>query len=359
MPRLIDVARAAGVSPSTASRALTRPELVRRTVVARVRQAAEQLGYVPNHVARSLRRQESKILGLVVPDNTNPFFAEVARGIEAACFRAGYTLILGNSDRSLEKEAAQARVLVEKRVDGVLLFNTSDHSAPTIAWLLARGMPVVLLERRSPGPAVDCVLSDNVGGVRAALEHLAAQGHRRIACLVGDVQAAHYAERLAAYLATVRELGLAAAPELVRTGLVTYADGQQAALALLRGPLPPTALFCTTDTLAIGALRGAALAGARVPDDLAVVGYGDIELAAYTQPPLTSVAQDKQRVGELAVQVLLRRLAQRAQGEAWQPEVIVVPTRLVVRESSGAAPPGRTHESSGRPGPGGEGRASG
>lgn len=116
---------------------------------------------------------------------------------------------------------------------------------------------------------------------------------------------------------------------------------------------PPTALFCATDTLAIGALRGAVLAGARVPDDLAVVGYGDIELAAYTQPPLTSVAQDKPRVGELAVQVLLRRLAQRAQGEAWQPEVIVVPTRLVVRESSGAAPPSQAELLCARPGPGG------
>ncbi|MCL6553900.1 MAG: LacI family transcriptional regulator [Firmicutes bacterium] len=345
MPGLAEVARAAGVSPSTASRALTRPELVRRAVVARVRQAAEQLGYVPNHVARSLRRQESRTLGLLVPDNTNPFFAEVARGIEAACFRAGYTLLLGNSDRSLEKEAAQARVFVEKRVDGVLFFTTSDHSAPTIAWLLERGVPVVLLERRSPGPAVDCVVSDNAGGVRAAIAHLAEQGHRRIACLVGDLHASQYAERLAAYERAVRELGLAAAPELVRAGLITYADGQQAALALLRGPAPPTALFCATDTLAIGALRGARLAGRRVPDEVAVAGYGDIELAAYTQPPLTSVAQDKQRVGELAVQVLLRRLAQRAQGQPWQPEVLVVPARLVVRESSspplpaGAPPP--------------------
>src|SRR5687767_8003818 len=151
MASLTDVARAAGVSTSTASRALTRPEMVRPEVVERIREIAERLGYTANPFARSLRLQASKTVGLIVPDNTNPFFAEVARGIEAACFRAGYTLILCNSDRSLEKEAAQAAVLSEKRVDGVLMFNTRDGSAGTVSWLQERGLPVVLLERRSPG----------------------------------------------------------------------------------------------------------------------------------------------------------------------------------------------------------------
>src|SRR5688572_20658834 len=161
MASLADVARVAGVSTSTASRALSRPEMVRAGVVERVRSAASDLGYTANPFARSLRLQASETLGLIVPDSTNPFFAEVARGIEAACFRAGYTLILCNSDRSLEKEAAQAAVLSEQRVAGVLLFNTSDQSASTIEVLQARGVAVVLVERRSPGPSVDCVVSDN------------------------------------------------------------------------------------------------------------------------------------------------------------------------------------------------------
>lgn len=337
MAALIDVARRAGVSPSTASRALNRPELVSREVVARVRAIAEELGYAPNPFARSLRVQDSRTLGLIVPDSTNPFFAEVAKGIEAACFGAGYTLVLCNSERSLAKEAAQARVLYEKRVDGVLMFNASDASAATIEWLGARDLPVVLLERRPAGPAVDCVVSDNAGGVRAAIEHLAALGHRRIGCLMGDLETSHYIERLAAFRAAVAELRLDADPSLVRSDLITFADGQWAAAALLKDGAPPSALFCATDTLAIGAIRGAGLAGWRVPEDLAVVGYGDTEIASYTRPSITAVAQDKLTVGTAAVQILLRRIAQRAAGTRPRPRVKLVPTRLMVRESSGRA----------------------
>jgi LacI family transcriptional regulator len=358
---LADVARAAGVSVSTASRALSRPEMIGEEAVARVRAAATTLGYVPNPFARSLRVQRSKTLGVIVPDSTNPFFAEVARGIEEACFRAGYTLILCNSDRSLEKERRQAQVLVEKRVDGVLLFNTADASAATIAWLLAQRVPVVLVERPSPSLAlaVDCVLSDNAGGVRLALEHLAELGHRRLACLAGPLDAAHYAERVTAFRAIAAELELHHPGEgeagLVRAGLTTYADGERAAAELLTTATPPTALFCTTDTLAIGAVRGAAACGKTVPAEVSVIGYGGTEITAYTQPPLTCVVQEKLAVGARAVAALLERLSER-HGPGAQPELPaqlqqerqeplaararrqIVPTRLVVREST-ARPP--------------------
>jgi LacI family transcriptional regulator len=337
---LAEVARRAGVSASTASRALNRPEMVSDAVVARVRRVADELGYAPNPFARSLRLQDSRTLGLIVPDNTNPFFAESAKCLEAACFAAGYTLILCNTDRSLEKEAAQARVLYDKRVDGVLMFNTSDRSAATIEWLLERSLPVVLLERRSPGPPVDCVISDNAAGVRAALEHLVGLGHRRIACLLGEPHVSHYAERRAAYDAAVPSLGLIAGPEYVRDGLVSYADGQWAAAALLRLDEPPTALFCANDTLAIGAIRGAELAGRRVPEDLALVGYGDTTIASYTRPSLTSVRQDRAEVGERAVRQVLARIAQRSKGARARPRVQIVPTQLVVRESSQSAAAG-------------------
>jgi LacI family transcriptional regulator len=298
--------------------------------------------------------RQSKTLGVIVPDSTNPFFAEVARGIEAACFRAGYTLILCNSDRSLEKEAAQAQALAEKRVDGVLLFSTSDASAATIGWLSEQRVPVVLVERPSPvlpsGGGVDCVLSDNAGGVRAALEHLARLGHRRVACLAGGLDAAHYAQRVAAFRAVAPALGFdhpgPGETGLVRAGLTTYADGQRAAAELLSSAAPPTALFCATDTLAIGAVRGAALCGKAVPADVSVVGYGGTEITAYTQPPLTCVVQEKLAVGTRAVAALLERLSERharraRAGEglaAGAPRQIVVPARLVVRESTARGP---------------------
>jgi LacI family transcriptional regulator len=338
---LADVARSVGVSESTASRALNRPELVRSEVVERVREAAERLGYVPNPFARSLRVQDSKTLGLIIPDSTNPFFAEVAKGIEEACFRVGYTLILGNSDRSLEKEAAQALVLYEKRVDGVLLFNTNDASAGTMQWLLERSLPVVLVERRSPGPPVDAVVSDNRAAMRAAIRHLVDLGRRGIAFLVGDVTASHYAERLSAYQDLVAQLGLTTDDGLIVANVVSYADGQAAAQALARLPKPPTALLCATDTLAIGALRGLAEIGRRVPDDVAVVGYGDTEISAYTTPSLTTVGQQKHLVGATAVDILLRRLTAR-RGEALPPLTRVIPTTLVIREST--AGPGGAEE---------------
>lgn len=355
MPSLADIARAAGVSTSTASRALSRPQMVTPVVVERVRRLASELGYSANPFARSLRMQQSKTLGLIVPDSTNPFFAEVARGIEAACYRAGYTLILCNSDRSLEKEAAQARVLAGKRVDGVLLFSISDASAGTIEWLRTRGTPVVLVERRPPvwraadgssvvrgrRLAVDCIVSDNRSGVRQALEHLAALGHRRIACLAGEPAASHYAERIAAYRHAATALGLVTDAALVQTGLVTYADGQAAARDMLAKAPPPTALFCTTDTLAIGALRGIHAAGKRVPEDMAVIGYGNTELTAYTEPPLTSVGQERLAVGARAVRILLRRLAPAPEATplaALKPQTCVIPTRLVVRASTTGIP---------------------
>lgn len=341
MVALADVARSAGVSEATASRALNRPEMVRSEVVERVREAAGRLGYVPNPFARSLRVQGSKTIGLIIPDNTNPFFAEVAKGIEAACFEAGYTLILANSDRSLEKEAAQAQVLYEQRVDGVLLFNTNDASAETMQRLLDRSLPVVLVERRSPGPPVDAVLSDNRTSIRVAIEHLVDLGRRRIAFLVGDVTASHYAERLSAYQETIAELGLHAGGDLVHTNVVSYAEGQAAAEVLARSARPPTALLCATDTLAIGALRGLATMGLKVPEDIAVIGYGDTEISAYTTPSLTTVGQQKHLVGATAVEILLHRLHAR-RGEAPPPRTRVIPTTLVIREST--AGPGGAEE---------------
>ncbi|MBV9171534.1 MAG: LacI family DNA-binding transcriptional regulator [Chloroflexi bacterium] len=335
MATLADVARAVGIAPSTASRALNRPELVRPEVVERVHAAAERLGYAPNPFARSLRWRDSRTLGLIVPDNTNPFFAEVARGIEEACFRAGYTLMLCNSDQSLEKEAAQARALYGKRVDGVLMFNASDASAATIKWLIERDVPVVLVERRLAVRGADCVISDNRNGVREAMIHLKDSGHRRIACLLRDPGVSHYRERLEAYIAAGRELQLEDLRDLVRTGLSTYADGQWAATELLTGDNPPSALLCLSDTLALGALRGATLARRRVPQDVAVVGFGNTEMSAYTQPPLTSVGQERLAVGSAAVRLLLERIKKPfSASRTPRSRIRIIPTRLVVRESS-------------------------
>jgi LacI family transcriptional regulator len=335
-PGLAEVARESGVSVSTASRALNRPEMVSPEVVGRIREIAKRLGYAPNPFARSLRLQASKTIGLIVPDNTNPFFAEVAKGVEAACFRAGYTLVLCNSDRSHHKEADQARVLLDNRVDGVLIFTVDDASVPAISWLRDHAVPVVVMERHIPGLEVDCVVSDNAGGVCAALQHLAALGHQRVAMLCGDPAAAHYAERLATFQQCAADLSLDAPPHWIRTKLNSFADGQNDAIELLSAADRPSAIFCATDTLAIGAIRAAARCGLRVPGELSVIGFGDIEVASYVQPPLTTVAQQKFVAGDLAVRLLLRRIRRRGSDRP-PPSTNVIVTQLIVRESTGPA----------------------
>jgi LacI family transcriptional regulator len=280
---------------------------------------------------------------LIVPDNTNPYFAEVARGIEEACFRAGYTLFLCNSDQSLEKEAAQARVLYDKRVDGVLLFNASDASIATVQWLLQREVPVVIVERRLSARGVDCVISDNRDGVRQAMQYLAGLGHRRIACLLREADVSHYAERLAAYKTCIAELGLARDPALIRIGVSSHADGQWAAGELLNGADPPSALFCFSDTIALGALRGAVLAGRCVPRDVAVVGFGNTAVSGFTEPPLTTVAQERLAVGSMAVRFLLQRIKSPA-ARLTRARTRVIPTRLVVRESTALVGPHSAEE---------------
>jgi DNA-binding LacI/PurR family transcriptional regulator len=206
---------------------------------------------------------------------------------------------------------------------------------------------LVLVERRPVGPDLDSVISDNRGGVRSAVEHLASLGHRRIGCLVADLGATHYADRLAAYREAVALRGLDVDESLIRSGLVTYADGLSGARELLGIARPPTALFCMSDTLAIGALRGVVVAGKRIPDDVSVVGFGSTEITGFTNPPLTSVGQQRIAVGAMAVRVLLRQRPPRSAPERPgaernalarpKPEAHVVPTQLVVRESTGAA----------------------
>ena len=225
----------------------------------------------------------------------------------------------------------------------MLLFSAADASAGTVAWLQARGVPVVLVERRPPGLGVARGLCPErqPGGTRQAVEHLFAQGYRRLACLAGPLGSGHYAERVGAFREALAGLGLPAAERLVQPGLLTFADGQRGAEDLLAGPHPPDALLCTTDTLAIGALRGAAVAGREVPREVGVVGFGNTEITAYTQPPLTSVGQQRLAVGARAVRVLLRRRPEpRGPGHpdaTGGARTYVFSTRLVVRQSTARA----------------------
>ena len=328
-----DVASLAGVAVGTVSNVLNHPDLVRPLTRARVEAAMEQLGFIPNGSARQLRAGRSRCLGLVVLDVTNPFFTEVARGVEDYAQAAGYAVILCNSDEADDKERRYLRVLEEQRVRGILI--TPVHGrAPELRRIRERGTPVVLLDR--PGSAGQCsVAVDDRRGGEIAVSHLLGLGHRRIALVNGPVAIRQCADRRRGALRAVERAGLDPAAVLteVTVPAMNARAGAAAADELLGGGPKPTAVFCTNDMLALGLLRRLGQAGVTVPGDLAVVGYDDIEFAADAAVPLTSVRQPKYQLGRAAAELLLDEADRPDQHEHRR---FVFKPELVARASSGA-----------------------
>jgi len=341
-----DVATLAGVAVGTVSNVLNHPDLVRPQTRARVEAAMEQLGFIPNASARQLRAGRSRCLGLVVLDVTNPFFTEVARGVEDYAQAESYAVILCNSDEAEDKERQYLRVLEEQRVRGILI--TPVHGrAPTIKGIRDRGTPVVLLDR--PGPAGHCsVAVDDRRGGELAVAHLLALGHRRIALVNGPLAIRQCADRRRGAYEAVRKAGLDPAEVLQEVPVPAMntrcgadaADQLRAAAAgtgaasPIPGPLA-TAAFCTNDLLALGLLRRLTQLGAQVPGDIAIVGYDDIDFAADSAVPLTSVRQPKYQLGQAAAELLLEEADRPAQHEHRR---IVFTPELIVRASSEPEP---------------------
>ncbi|MGY1692712.1 LacI family DNA-binding transcriptional regulator [Geodermatophilus sp. SYSU D01105] len=324
-----DVAGRAGVSVGTVSNVLNRPELVSAATRGRVLDAIAELGFVRNESARQLRAGSSRTVGLVVLDIANPFFTDVARGVEDVVNAAGLALILCNSDDRPDKEAAHLAVLAEQRVQGVLITPTAEPT-PELAALRGRGVPVVLVDRRAPDTDQCAVATDDVLGGRLAAGHLLECGHRRIAFVGGHSGLPQVHERHSGVAAAV-----GAAPDAELTVLspeeLTVAGGREAAAEVLALPAAdrPTAVVCANDLLALGVLQEMVRAGVRVPDEFAIVGYDDIEFAAAAAVPLTSVRKPRQLLGRRAAELLLdeARAGHRHEQPVFEPE-------LVVRESS-------------------------
>jgi LacI family transcriptional regulator len=302
-----EVASLAGVAVGTVSNVLNHPDLVRPLTRARVEAAMEELGFIPNGSARQLRAGRSRCLGLVVLDVTNPFFTEVARGVEDYAQAAGYVVILCNSDEAEDKERRYLRVLEEQRVRGILI--TPVHGrAPELRRIRDRGTPVVLLDR--PGSSGQCsVAVDDRRGGEIAVAHLLGLGHRRIALVNGPTAIRQCADRRHGAYRAVEKAGLDPAVVLIEVPVAAMnaQAGGVAGDGLLgmSGGERPTAVFCTNDMLALGVLRRLSQAGVTVPGDLAVVGYDDIDFAADAAVPLTSVRQPKYQLGRAAAELLL------------------------------------------------------
>ena len=329
MVTIHDVAERAGVSATTVSHVINQTRRVSPELRQRVLDALDALGYQPNALARSLRRKQTFTIGLVIPDNANPFFAEMARGIEDEAFNSNYSVILCNSDGRIERESAALDVLLKRQVDGIILAPAGE-SASTVNMLNQRGTALVVIDRELPGSMADCVLADHQAGARTAVEHLINLGHRRIGCISGPGELAPSAARVDGYRTALRAAGLRADPALLYPGNFSDHSGHQGAQVLLALPDPPTAIFACNDLMAIGVIAAAAEHGIRVPEDLSVVGFDDIHLAAFFNPPLTSVAQPKYELGKVATALLVERLRDRS----LPPRRCVLQNRLMLRRST-------------------------
>jgi len=336
MPTMKDVAQAAGVSVTTVSHVINETRYVSKDLRARVLQAMEELSYHPNILARSLRQGITHTIGLIVPDNSNPFFAEIARVAETVGFENDYSVILCNSDKNVERESAYINVLIAKQVDGVI-FIAAGSEQQHLRELAAQGIPVVVADRDVPQGLADVVLVNHEQGGYDATQHLISLGHRRIACISGPSPITPSADRVRGYCRALREAGIPMEEELVVRCSESYLGGETAMARLLRLDRRPTAVCTYNDITAIGALRASRNAGLEVPGDLSIVGFDDIPLASAVVPALTTVAQPIADLATVATELLIARIQHSAEFAPGQR--IVLDTNLVVRESS--APPRR------------------
>lgn len=330
-----DIARAAGVSHSTVSRALNNSPLVSQATRERIWRLAQAMGYSPNAGARGLVMRRTCTVGVVVTTIADPWAAEVVEGIEEVAYDHGYSVILAASQDDPEREVSAVETLRSQRVDAVIV-TSSRVGALHQKRLGAAGVPVILLNSHSQQltPQTFSVRVDDVHGGRLATEHLLALGHRRIAHVAGPVGHSTTADRLAGYRMALAGANIPFDPALVCAGTGRPPGGEQALAQLLALPERPTAVFCYNDMTAIGLLRAARLAGVNVPHDLAVVGFDDIPFAAYVAPSLTTIAQPKLEMGQRAMKMALALMANSAE----HVSNIVLEGRLVVRESTGPCP---------------------
>lgn len=329
MTNIRDVATRAGVSTSTVSRFL-RGESIKSE--AAVRAAVAALDYVPAPAARSLRSGRHNVIGVVVPDISNPFFAACVRGVEAACRSASYGLALYDTDEDPELEA-QVLQSLRGRLDGVVL--TPATSKGDILRELIGPVPVVLLDRELDGAELDCVLVDNVGGAASAAHHLLELGHLAIGEIAGPLHTTPGSERHLGFTGALEQAGVEVPASYSVVADFRESGGYQAMLTLLALPSPPTAVFSANNLQTIGALKALRDMGVRVPEEISIIGFDDLDLAPLLRPALSAVARPMYEQGTLAARLLFARLRQ----ERATCQRIVLQTSLVKRDSCAAPPP--------------------
>ena len=323
------VAEVAAVSTATVSRVINGTAPVSDDVRQRVEQAIERLGYSRNALARSLRRESTGTIGLVVSSILNPFFTELARAAEDVANENGFYVIVGNADESPEKEARYLKALLEKRVDGLLL-NPATNDAPYIRDIVARGVPVVLIDRSVQGVQAPLVRASGREAIQDLVQHLVSLGHRRLGMISGPRSLRNGRERYEAFTRSLAARGLSVDPQLIAFGDFERESGAKAMEELLARERPPSVVFVANGRMTLGAMEVIRAHGLRIPDDIGIASFDDDPWFSLLDPPLTAIEQPTAALGRAAARLLLDRIARRRDSK-----MPTLKAQLIVRRSCG------------------------
>ncbi len=327
-PTIKDVANLAGVHPSTVSRVINNDSRISEKTKNKVLLIIKKLGYTPNAIARGLKTKRTNTLGMLIPDITNPFFAEIARGVEDAANKNNFNVILCNTDDKLKKERTYLEILRGKRVDGLIL-GTAHIRDKSILELEKKKFPYILVSRNIEGLDKNCVIVDDVAGGIIVTEYLIKLGHRRIAHITGPLKTRSALNRLKGYKLALKKYEIEYRDELAGQGDFRIKGGYQVMKRFLKLPEPPTAIFAANDLLALGAIQVILKKKYHIPEDFCIIGFDDIRLASFVYPPLTTIRQPMLEMGAIAVKMLLKIIEE---GEFNQRKIVLKP-KLIIRES--------------------------
>jgi len=337
MTNIKDVASRAGVSITTVSHVINKTRYVSDDLIDRVQKAMVDLDYYPNSLASGLRSGRTKTIGLVIPDISNQFFAEISRKIEDKGFEYGYSVILCNTDDDSEKEKNYIDVLIAKQVDGILFISAGDSSS-NLRKPKEFYTPIVVVDRDINEINADIVLVDNSNGGYKATKYLIELGHRRIGCISGPSQTTPSAQRISGYKRALEEANLSIDYDLIKLGDYRYPSGEKAMQELLMHAQPPTAIFACNDMMAFGAFRAVYNLGMKIPDDISIIGFDNIPLSQAVYPPLTTIEQPIFELAELVVNLLIEKIKFRESktrmidGKTYSKR-IMLETKLIKRDS--------------------------
>ena len=333
MATILDVAKLANVSTATVSHVINKTRKVNPDTLAKVEEAIRELRFQPNQQARSLKTGQSRLIGVLNYYTVDDYFAEILGSLETAAFNAGYNVLLRHPLMHDEKKESDLHHWINQNIDG-LIINSPEVDDEYYSLLKNINCPCVILPVNDLDCSCDTIQINDFEISKEAIQYLISLGHKSIACISGYTNEKHSAsKRRLGYEAALQEVGLPILPEYFANTDYGIEEGYQQCQNLMNLPHPPTAIFTYSDLLAIGAMRAAQDLGISIPRDLSVIGFDDIALASYTNPRLTTIHQNKQQIGELAVKQLLKRI----QSPELPAETILLPTELVIRESTAPA----------------------